>query len=195
MVEGTVRSSDKNHLGRRGVWVIWGKTWLESEGPRRSVSGCDGILCGPTQSQESDRNGNLQGSGNSAVGGFLQELSPQEGSCFPLSTGWRGKLRGSIPPNMGRTSGWVSSKVGGSSLSNAKEAGEKQPGLTNKSTQKLPWGIPQVPEEAWKGFIIGWNWEKRGKMLKKQKALKRKGTKGYLGNLLLLLLLPNMIFF
>ena len=41
-----------------------------------------------------------------------------------------------------------SSKVGGSGLSSAKEAGEKQRGLTNKSTCKLPWGIPQVPEEA-----------------------------------------------
>ena len=61
-----------------------------------------------------------------------------------------------------------SSKVGGSGLSSAKEAGEKQRGLTNKSTCKLPWGIPQVPEEAWKGFFIGWNWEKRGKMLKKK---------------------------
>ena len=41
-----------------------------------------------------------------------------------------------------------SSKVGGGGLSSAKEAGEKQPGLTNKSTWKLSWGIPQVPEEA-----------------------------------------------
>ena len=26
-------------------------------------------------------------------GGFLQELSPQEGSCFPLSTGWGGRTQ------------------------------------------------------------------------------------------------------
>lgn len=136
---GTARFFDRNQLERCGVWVLWGKTRLESEGPRRSVSGCNGVSVMWSQSQQSDWNCNLQGSGNAAVGGFLQEMSPQGRKL--LSSRHRvcggGKHRGNFGSSMGaphqmwgrlqaelamQQSG---SNVGGSGLSSVKEAGEK----------------------------------------------------------------------
>lgn len=179
---GTARFFDKNQLERRGVWVLWGKTRLESAGPRRSVSGCNGVNV-MWNHPEPVKWPELQPSGLRQLcrGGLSPGAEPPGRKLLSSQhrVGGGGEHRGNFGSSMGASHQmWgglqaesamqqSSSKVGGSGLSSAKEAGEKWPELTNKSTRKFPWGIPQIPEEAWKGFFIGWNWEKRGKMFKK----------------------------